>query len=65
MNTVECINGKQRPRKNLACVQDDVNQHILCMLQGTFSLGTTHKSSDSYHNWAIGVLEYIYMYLKP
>ena len=36
LDTVECINGEQRSGCDLAHVQDDVNLHILGMLEGTF-----------------------------
>ena len=37
MNTTECMNGEQGPRWYFAHVQDDLNLHILCMFEGTFS----------------------------
>ena len=42
LDTKECVNGEQRPRRCLAHVQDDVNSLILRMLEGTFSLGVAH-----------------------
>ena len=39
LDTIECINGKQRPGLDLVHTQDDVTPHILCMLKGTFLLG--------------------------
>ena len=43
LDTIECINGKQRPRRDPVHMQDghaqgDMNLHILRMLEGTFSL---------------------------
>ena len=35
LDTIENINGEQRPGRDLA--RDDVNPHIVCMLEGTFS----------------------------
>ena len=37
LNTTECMNGGQMPNE-AAHVQDDLNPHILCMLEGTFFL---------------------------
>ena len=39
IDTMECINGEQRPGWDLAHAQDDMNLHILRMLKGSFSLG--------------------------
>ena len=38
VDTTECINGDQRPRKYFAHVQDGLNQQILRILEGTFCL---------------------------
>ena len=35
-DTIECINGEQRPWPDLAHAQDDVNPQILWMLQCTW-----------------------------
>ena len=42
VNTIECINREQRPEKDLAHAQGDVNPHFLRMLEGTFSLDTAY-----------------------
>ena len=38
LDTTRMFNGEQMPSRDFAHVQDDVNSHILCMLEGTFSL---------------------------
>ena len=38
LDTMVCINSKKRLLLRHGHVQDDVNLHILCMLEGTFSL---------------------------
>ena len=42
MDTTERMNGKQRPDESFAHAQDDLNLHIVRMLEGTFSFGTAH-----------------------
>ena len=44
MDIIECINGEQRPDESFAHAhaQDDLNLHIVRMLEGTFSFGTAH-----------------------
>ena len=37
LDTLECFSGEQLPNET-AHAQDDVNPHILRMLEGTFSL---------------------------
>ena len=37
LDTIDCINGKQRPGKNLPHGQDGVNPHNLRMLEVTLS----------------------------
>ena len=37
-----CINGEQRPELYFAYAQDDLNLHILHMLEGTVSHGVAH-----------------------
>ena len=39
LDTTECMNGEQRPGCYFVLTQDDLNLHILCMIEGTFSLG--------------------------
>ena len=41
LDTLDCINGQKRPQ-DLAHAQDNVNPHILCMLEGTFLLDVAH-----------------------
>ena len=43
-DTTECFSGQQRPRWNFAHVQVGVNQHILQMLENTFSLDAARTS---------------------
>ena len=43
LDTIDSVNGEQKPSWDLAHVQDDVNPHILRMLEGTFSLGVVHN----------------------
>ena len=38
LDTIECINGEQRPSSYFVHVQDDLNLHILHIFKGTFSL---------------------------
>ena len=38
LDTIECLDGEKCLDETFLRVQDDVKQHILCMLQGTFSL---------------------------
>ena len=45
LDTTECING------DLGHVQDDVNLHILCMPEGTFSLDEANTVRLELYNW--------------
>ena len=38
MDTIDCINGEQKPGLDLAHAQVDINPHILRMLEGCFRL---------------------------
>ena len=38
LDTTECMNGEQRPRRYLAYAQDDLNLCILCLFERVFSL---------------------------
>ena len=44
LNTIDCINGEKLPRWDLTYAQNDVNLHILCLLEGLFSLDAAHIS---------------------
>ena len=48
LDTIECINGEQRPGWDLAHAPDDVNPNILHMLKDTFSLGTDPYEVSTY-----------------
>ena len=38
------------PGSDYAHVQDDVSQHILCRLYGSFSLDAAHFMDEKHHN---------------
>ena len=40
--TAECMSGEQKPEWYFVHVHDDLNLHILCMFEGTFSHGVAH-----------------------
>ena len=47
LHTIEYFNGEQMPGWDFAHVPDDVNPHILRMLEDTFSLGVAHVNPSS------------------
>ena len=51
---IECMHGEQRQGWDLVHAHDDVNLHILRMLQDTFSLGTAQMMSKA-RNWPITI----------
>ena len=56
LDTIECFNAKQMPGWDFAHVHDDVNPHILRMLEGTFSLNAAHLRIVVFPGYFISVL---------
>ena len=46
LDTIECMNGEQKPGWYLAHAQDDLNLRILRMFVGTFSLDVVRINHD-------------------
>ena len=44
LDTTECMNGEHRPGQYFAPAQDDLNLHILRMLEGTVSIEEIYQS---------------------
>ena len=44
LDIIECFSGEQRPGWYFVHAQDDLNPHILPMLEGTFSLDAAQQT---------------------
>ena len=42
LDTIECMNGEQRPKWYFVHIHGDLNLHTMQMFKDTFSLVTTH-----------------------
>ena len=49
LDTIEYMNGQQKPMPYFVHVQDDLNLHILRMFEGNFSLDAAHIIKLSEH----------------
>ena len=65
-DTLKCFNREQMSRWDFAHVQDDVNQHILRMLEGTFSLDAEPTIWPIYcASWTKESMNIVYVNVNP